>query len=110
MLRRRVHVESVGEVGPQSTGVLPHPTARTPWTQGRRSCQSRLSVVALVGVGSLFSLYRVSRLLERVAPSIRGRLLVLFPGDRDGSNYRMLEAQDGWNYLATPIAPTEDMA
>lgn len=68
------------------------------------------SVVALVGVGSLFSFYRVSRLLERVAPSIRGRLLVLFPGDRDGSNYRMLEAQDGWNYLATPIAPTEDMA
>jgi hypothetical protein len=68
------------------------------------------AVVALIGVGSLFSFYRVSRLLERVAPSIRGRLLVLFPGDRDGSNYRMLEAQDGWNYLATPIAPTEDMA
>lgn len=73
-------------------------------------CVDQESVVTLVGVGSLFSFYRVSRLLERVAPSIRGRLLVLFPGDRDGSNYRMLEARDGWNYLATPIAPTEDMA
>jgi len=68
------------------------------------------SVVALLGVGSMFSFYRVSRLLERIAPDIQGRLLVLFPGERDGSNYRMLEARDGWNYLATPIAPTEDVA
>jgi hypothetical protein len=65
-------------------------------------------VVGLLGVGSLFSLYRVSRLLERVVPSVPGRLLVFFPGERDGANYRMLEAQDGWNYLATPIEPTED--
>ncbi len=66
------------------------------------------SVVGLLGVGSLFSLYRVSRLLERIVPAVRGRLLVFFPGERDGSNYRMLEAQDGWNYLATRIEPTED--
>jgi hypothetical protein len=66
------------------------------------------SVVGLLGIGSLFSFYRASRLLERVAPAVRGRLLVFFPGERDGSNYRMLEAQDGWNYLATPIEPTED--
>ncbi len=66
------------------------------------------SVVGLLGIGALFSFYRASRLLERVAPSVRGRMLVFFPGERDGSNYRMLEAQDGWNYLATPIEPTED--
>lgn len=68
------------------------------------------TVVALIGMGSLFGFYRVSKLLERIASAIRGRLLVFFPGERDGSNYRMLEAQDGWNYLATPIAPTEDVA
>jgi len=33
--------------------------------------------------------------------------LVFFPGERDGSNYRLLDARDGWNYLATPIAAQE---
>lgn len=67
------------------------------------------AMVGLLGLGSVFSFYRVSRLLERVVPTVAGRLLVFFPGERDGSNYRMLEAQDGWNYLATPIEPTEDV-
>jgi hypothetical protein len=66
------------------------------------------SVVGVLGLGSLFSLYRASRLLDRVVPEVRGRLLLFFPGERDGSNYRLLEGQDGWNYLATPIEPTED--
>ena len=35
---------------------------------------------------------------------IKGRLLLFFPGEYDGNNcYRMLDARDGWNYLATPI-------
>lgn len=61
------------------------------------------TVVALLGVGSLFPFTKVSRLLETVGPAVRGRLVVFFPGDRDGFNYRLLEARDGWNYLATPI-------
>ena len=61
------------------------------------------TVVALLGVGSLFPMARVSELVDRVAPAIRGRLLVLFPGHLDGSNYRLLDARDGWNYLAVPI-------
>lgn len=61
------------------------------------------TVVALLGVGSLFPMARVSELVDRVAPAIRGRLLVLFPGHIDGSNYRLLDARDGWNYLAVPI-------
>ena len=32
-----------------------------------------------------------------------GRLLVFFPGEVEGNNYRLLDARDGWNYLATPI-------
>lgn len=65
------------------------------------------SVVAVYGVGSLFGLVRLSRLLEAVAPSVRGRLLVFFPGERDRGSYRLLDARDGWNYLAVPITAQE---
>ena len=65
------------------------------------------SVVAVSGVGSLFGLLRVSRLLEMVSPAIRGRLLVFFPGEHDGGSYRLLDARDGWNYLAVPITAQE---
>jgi hypothetical protein len=62
------------------------------------------TVVAIVGAGALFGLTRVSTVIEKVAPHIRGRLLVFFPGHYDGSNnYRLLDARDGWNYLAIPI-------
>jgi hypothetical protein len=66
------------------------------------------AAVAVLGVGALFPFTRVSRFLETVAPLVCGRLVVFFPGERDGSNYRLLEARDGWNYLATPITATED--
>lgn len=65
------------------------------------------TVVAISGIGSLFGLTRASTLLEAVAPHIRGRLLVFFPGHRDGSNYRLLDARDGWNYLAIPITAND---
>lgn len=65
------------------------------------------SVVAIYGIGSLFGLARVSLLLEKVAPQVRGRLLVFFPGEVVGSNYRLLDARDGWNYLAIPITAQE---
>lgn len=69
------------------------------------------TVVGVWGVGALFGLTRGSRLLEAVTDDLRGRLLVFFPGQRDGSNYRLLDARDGWNYLATPIeAPAGDGA
>lgn len=70
------------------------------------------TVVALTGLASLFGLTRVSVILEKVMLDLRGssdsstgrgRLLVFFPGELDGSNYRLLDARDGWNYLAVPI-------
>ena len=67
------------------------------------------SVVALVGLASLFGLTRSSALFEAVAPEIRGRLLAFFPGHQDGSNYRLLDARDGWNYLAVPISASNGM-
>lgn len=64
------------------------------------------TVVGLVSAGPLFGLgaqIRTSALLDEVSTSIRGRLLVFFPGHHEGNNYRLLDAKDGWNYLATPI-------
>ncbi len=65
------------------------------------------TVVALVGASSLFGLTSVSALEEALAPAIRGRLLVFFPGERIGSSYRFMGAGDGWNYLAIPITATD---
>jgi hypothetical protein len=61
------------------------------------------TVVAVIGVVSLFGLTWVSDVLEKVTPKIRGRLLVFFPGRYEGSVDRLLDARDGWNYLAIPI-------
>ena len=61
------------------------------------------TVVAVVGVASLFGFMRVSRLVELVEDSIRGRLLVFFPGSYENNLYRFLNARDGWNYHAVPI-------
>jgi hypothetical protein len=65
-------------------------------------------VVALLGAGSLFGLgheVKVSALLNSVNDTVAGRLLVFFPGEHEGNSYRLLDARDGWNYLATPIEP-----
>jgi len=66
-------------------------------------------MVAVSGLASLFGLTYASAIFETVAPSIRGRLLVFFPGQHNGSNYRFLDARDGWNYLAVPISGIEGM-
>lgn len=66
------------------------------------------SVVALSGLASLFGLTRVSTLIEAVAPHVRGRLVAFFPGQYEHTTYRLLDARDGWNYLAVPIRATEE--
>ena len=65
------------------------------------------TVVAIAGLASLFGLTRASTVLKEVDSVIRGRLLVFFPGRHEGSNYRLLDARDGWNYLAIPIAASD---
>lgn len=67
------------------------------------------TVTAVMGLGTLFSLYSVSELIDSVTDRITGRLLALFPGVREGNNYRLLDAKDGWNYLAIPIDLSEDL-
>ena len=61
------------------------------------------TVVAVLGVATLFGLTRASGVIENVTNAVRGRMLVFFPGHHEGSNYRLLDARDGWNYLAIPI-------
>lgn len=61
------------------------------------------SVLAVVGVGSLFGFARISQVLKKIEADIKGRLVVFFPGQFERNNYRLLDARDGWNYLAVPI-------
>jgi Domain of unknown function (DUF1788) len=65
------------------------------------------TVVAITGVASLFGFTRISQVLPLVEPYIQGRLLVFFPGVYENNNYRLLDARDGWNYLAVPITTHE---
>lgn len=66
------------------------------------------AVVGICGIASLFGFVRVSELMREIEQDIRGRLVVFFPGEYENSNYRLLDARDGWNYLAVPITLNED--
>lgn len=65
-------------------------------------------ILALTGVASLFGLTRAQDLIGKVAKDVPGRLLVTFPGVHRDGIYRMLDARDGYNYLAVPI-PSENV-
>jgi hypothetical protein len=58
-------------------------------------------------LASLFDFMRVSSLIDRVEDSVRGRLLVFFPGEYQRNIYRFMDARDGFNYMAVPITSTE---
>lgn len=61
------------------------------------------TVIGVFGAASLYGFTRISEVLKHVEGDIRGRLVLFFPGDHDQNNYRLLDARDGWNYLAVPI-------
>ncbi len=61
------------------------------------------SVIAVSGVASLFGFLKVKDVVDRLAPSVLGRLVIFFPGSYEDNNYRLLDGYDGWNYLAVPI-------
>ena len=90
-LQLKLEVEFAEDVANRIREVLNRPEA------------DKNSVVAVFGVGALFGFTRVSRVMKLLEPSIKGRLVVFFPGTYDQNNYRLLEARDGWNYLAVPI-------
>ena len=61
------------------------------------------TVVAVYGVAGLYGFTRLHYVLQKIESHITGRLVVFFPGAFDQNAYRLLDARDGWNYLATPI-------
>lgn len=62
------------------------------------------SVVAVTGTGSLYGFARISEIVREVESELVGCLAVFFPGTKDANNYRLLDARDGWNYLAHSIS------
>lgn len=76
----------------------------------RREAQARSApgaVFAIHGLGSLFGFAHISRLVDETKAAVRGRYMVFFPGSYEPNNYHLLDARDGWNYLALPIAVTD---
>ena len=61
------------------------------------------TVIAFTDVTSLFGFTRLSNILNQISHEIKGRLLVFFPGEFEKNQYRLMDARDGWNYLARPI-------
>ena len=67
------------------------------------------AVVVLQGVGSVFGFLKVKDVVDKLAPMVKGRLVVLFPGSYENNNYRLLDGYDGWNYLAVPITADKNL-
>lgn len=65
-------------------------------------------VVAIQGVGTLFGFLKVKEIVDKLAPKVKGRLLIFFPGSYENNNYRLLDGYDGWNYLAVPITADKE--
>jgi len=61
------------------------------------------TVTALTGLASLYPFLHVSLLIRALEPDIRGRLAVFFPGSKDGTNFRFLDAREGFHYLGTSV-------
>ena len=66
------------------------------------------TVVAVLGAAGLYGFTKVSDLVPRIVDELPGRLLVFFPGSREGNVYKLLDAREGWNYLATPITAFDE--
>lgn len=63
------------------------------------------SLIVLSGSESLYGITKLSGIIRAIEDVVPGRLLVIFPGQYSEPQYRLLDARDGWNYLAVPILP-----
>lgn len=61
------------------------------------------TLIAIRDVSSIYGFARLSDILSGVNASVRGRMLIFFPGEFEKNHYRLLDARDGWSYLARPI-------
>ena len=96
--------EGLADQPDELPGLLPDFEAHVVATvRTRLETLTEKDILALSGAGALFGLMRASTLTEKVAPDIKGRLLLLFPGRHENGVYRLLDARDGWTYRAIPI-------
>jgi hypothetical protein len=65
--------------------------------------QDEYTLIALKDVSALFGFARLSEILKSCDKEIKGRLIIFFPGEFEQNHYRLLDARDGWDYLARPI-------
>lgn len=63
------------------------------------------TLLVLTGTESLYGITKLSHVTRRIEDFVPGRLLVFFPGEYAETQYRFLDARDGWNYLAVPLTP-----
>lgn len=54
------------------------------------------AVVAVSGVASIFGFGKVSSVIEKVVPKVRGRLVVFFPGEHEDTELKILPRSDGF--------------
>ena len=61
------------------------------------------TLIVVKDISSLFGFNRISDVLNGCAGAFTGRVLIFFPGEFEKNHYRLLDARDGWSYLARPI-------
>lgn len=65
------------------------------------------TVFALTGLMELYDFIDVSSVIEALSKDFPGVLAVFFPGEREGTSFRFLNARAAWDYLAVPITCEE---
>ncbi len=65
--------------------------------------QDQDTLIAIKDVSALFGFSRLSEILKSCDKDFKGRMMVFFPGEFENNQYRLLDARDGWDYLARPI-------
>ena len=65
--------------------------------------QDQETLITIKDVSALFGFVRLSEILKSCDKDFKGRMLIFFPGEFEHNHYRLLDARDGWDYLARPI-------
>jgi hypothetical protein len=64
---------------------------------------SENTLLVLKDASAIFGFIKLSEIVQDLSNKIKGRLMVLFPGEFTNNQYRLMDARDGWDYLARPI-------
>ena len=61
------------------------------------------TVLTITDANALFGFIKLSDVLNDLYAYNKGRMLIFFPGEYQNNHYRLMDARDGWSYLARPI-------